>query len=195
MAPVTKMNYSWKSFKTQTLRKKTNMSTGEIKTLSLKIVYLGSFGSVVQSRLTLCNPMDCSTPGFPVHHQLPEFTQTHVHWVGDAIQTSHPLLSPSPPPQLQQTLNAIQLLVRLTQIITCLKQNFILSQFRRPDVQSQGLGVLIPFWKLGGRSRLMPLFSVGMCYESLPQSLCGFILCVSMCVFSLTYEGVLIVYQ
>ena len=42
-------------------------------------------------------PMDCSTPGLPVHHQLPEFTQTHVHWVGDAIQPSHPLLSPSPP--------------------------------------------------------------------------------------------------
>ena len=41
--------------------------------------------------------MDCSMPGFPVHHQLPELTQTHVHWVGDAIQPSHPLLSPSPP--------------------------------------------------------------------------------------------------
>ena len=46
---------------------------------------------------TLCNPMDCSTPGLPVHHQLPEFTQNHVHWVGDAIQLSYPLPSPSPP--------------------------------------------------------------------------------------------------
>ena len=55
------------------------------------------FSSVAQSRLTLCNPMDCSTPGLPIHHQLPEFTQTHVHWVGDTIQPSHPLLSPSPP--------------------------------------------------------------------------------------------------
>ena len=44
-----------------------------------------------------CDPMDCSTPGFPVHHQLPELTQTHVHRVGDAIQPSHPLSSPSPP--------------------------------------------------------------------------------------------------
>ena len=44
----------------------------------------------------LCDPMDCSTPGFPVHHQLSEFTQTHVHRVSDAIQPSHPLLSPSP---------------------------------------------------------------------------------------------------
>ena len=52
--------------------------------------------SVAQSCLTLCNPMDCSTPGLPVHHQLPEFIQTHVHWVGDAIQPSHPLSSPSP---------------------------------------------------------------------------------------------------
>jgi len=55
------------------------------------------FSSVTQSCLTLCNPMDCSTPGLPVHHQLPEFTQTHVHWVGDAIQPPHPLSSPSPP--------------------------------------------------------------------------------------------------
>ena len=51
------------------------------------------FSSVTQSCMTLCDPMDCSTPGLPVHHQLPEFTQTHVHWVGDAIQPSHPLLS------------------------------------------------------------------------------------------------------
>ena len=55
------------------------------------------FSSVTQSCPTLCDPMDCSTPSFPVHHQLPEFTQTHVHWVGDAIQLSHPLSSPSPP--------------------------------------------------------------------------------------------------
>ena len=55
------------------------------------------FCSVAQSCPTLCNPMDCSTPGFPVHHQLPELTQTHVHRVGDTIQPFHPLLSPSPP--------------------------------------------------------------------------------------------------
>ena len=53
--------------------------------------------SVAQSCPTLGDAMDCSTPGLPVHHQLPEFTQTHVHRVGDAIQPSHPLLSPSPP--------------------------------------------------------------------------------------------------
>ena len=49
------------------------------------------------SHVRLCNPMDCSTPGFPVHHQLPEPTQIHVLRIGDAIQASHPLLSPSPP--------------------------------------------------------------------------------------------------
>ena len=53
--------------------------------------------SSVQLYLTLCDPMDCSTPGLPVHHQLLEFIQTHVHRVSDAIQLSHPLLSPSPP--------------------------------------------------------------------------------------------------
>ena len=54
------------------------------------------FSSVAQSCPTLYNPMDCSTPGFPVHHQLLELAQTHVHWVSDAIQPSHPLSSPSP---------------------------------------------------------------------------------------------------
>ena len=52
---------------------------------------------VAQSCPTLCDPMDCSTPGFPGHHQLPELAQTNVHQVGDAIQPSHPLSSPSPP--------------------------------------------------------------------------------------------------
>ena len=55
------------------------------------------FSSVAQLCPTLCDPMDCSRPGLPGHHQLLEFTQTHVHWVGDAIQPSHPLSSPSPP--------------------------------------------------------------------------------------------------
>ena len=69
----------------------------------LRLVFLCSswkvsqFSSVTQSCPTLCDPMDWSTPAFPVHHQLPELAQTHVHWVGDAIQPSHPLSSPSPP--------------------------------------------------------------------------------------------------
>ena len=62
----------------------------------VKIFLKYQFSSVSQSCPTLCNPMNCSTPGLPVHHQLPESTQTHVHWVSDAIQPSHPLWSNSP---------------------------------------------------------------------------------------------------
>ena len=58
---------------------------------------LVQFSAVAQSCPTLCNPMNHSMPGLPVHHQHPEFTQTHGHWFGDAIQPSHPLSSPSPP--------------------------------------------------------------------------------------------------
>ena len=64
---------------------------------SLPTVCSVQFSLVAQSCPALCDPMNCSTPGLPVHHQLPEFTQTHVHRVGDAIQPSHPLSSPSPP--------------------------------------------------------------------------------------------------
>ena len=71
---------------------------------SLPLFHLGSlrfpsvqFSAVAQSCLTLCNPMNRSMPGLPVHHQIPECTQTHVHRYSDAIQPSHPLLSPSPP--------------------------------------------------------------------------------------------------
>ena len=79
------INQNWKNMK-----KNIYLCTTESLALQKKF-------SSVQSCLTLCNPMDCSTPGLPVHHQLPEFTQTCVHWVGDAIQPSHPLSSLSPP--------------------------------------------------------------------------------------------------
>ena len=78
---------SWDSF----THKKTNITYNLFNTVSVQ------FSSVTQSCLILCDPMNPSMPGLPVHHQLPEFTQTHVHWVGDAIQPSHPLSSPSPP--------------------------------------------------------------------------------------------------
>ena len=61
------------------------------------MAYKPHFSSVAQSCPTLCNLMDCSTPGLPVHHQLPELAQTHVHWVSDAIQPSHHLSFPPPP--------------------------------------------------------------------------------------------------
>ena len=62
-----------------------------------RVVHKGLYQSSVQLCLTLCNPMDCSTPVFFVYHQLLELAQIHVHWVGDAIQQFHPLSSPSPP--------------------------------------------------------------------------------------------------
>ena len=63
----------------------------------LSIMWLVQFSSVAQLCPTLCDPINCSTPGLPVHHQLPEFTPTHIHRVSDAIQPSHPLSSPFPP--------------------------------------------------------------------------------------------------
>ena len=67
------------------------LEKGKITCLSVQ------FSSVAQSCPTLCDPMNHNTSGLPVHHHLPEFTQTHVHRVGDALQPSHPLSSPSPP--------------------------------------------------------------------------------------------------
>ena len=69
----------------------------EIKPEKFAIGELNQFSSVAQSYPTLCDPVDYITPGFPVHHQLLELVQTHVRRVSDAIQPSHPLLSPSPP--------------------------------------------------------------------------------------------------
>ena len=78
-----------------------NWSTVDLQ-CCISFCYMGKrlryqFSSVAQSCPTLCDPMNCRSPGFPVHHQLPEFTQTHVHRVADAIQPSHPLSSPSLP--------------------------------------------------------------------------------------------------
>ena len=86
------------------------------------------FSSVAQSCLTLCDPMNCSMPGLTVHPQLPEFTQTHVHRVSDAIQPSHPLSSPSPPaPNPSQ------------------HQSFPMSQLFARDGQSTGVSALASF--------------------------------------------------
>ena len=76
------------------------MSVKAMKVVYTKVfsdLHRVQFSSVTQSCPTLCNPMNHSTPGLPVHHQLPDLTQTHVRRVGDAIQPSHPLSSPSPP--------------------------------------------------------------------------------------------------
>ena len=80
------------------------------------------FSSVAQSCPTLCDPMDCSTPSFPVHHQLLELTQTHVHRVGDAIQPPHLLSSPSPPAfNLSQPQGLFQWLSSLHQVAKVLE--------------------------------------------------------------------------
>ena len=89
--------------------------------ISFLFSFAFQFSSVIQSCLTLCDPMNGSTPGLPVHHHLPEFTQTHVHWVGDAIQPSHPLLSPSPPApnlfQLQGLFNWVSSLHQVAKVL------------------------------------------------------------------------------
>ena len=87
-------------FNKQWIKLEENNSKGKIRDLFRKIGNIKRIfcpSSVTQSCLTLCDPMGCSMPGFPVHHHLPELSQTHVHHVSDAIQPSHPLLSPSPP--------------------------------------------------------------------------------------------------
>ena len=85
--------------------------SAEISCLLLEKSPSVQFSSVTQTCPTLCDPMNRSTPGLPVHHQIPEFTQTHVHRVSDAIQPSHPLSSPSPPaPNPSSTL----LMIRFT---------------------------------------------------------------------------------
>ena len=94
------------------------------------------FSSVPQLCPTLCYPMDCSMSGLPVHHQLPEFTQTHVHWVGDAIQPSHPLLSPSPLPfNVSQHQSLFQWVSSSHQVAKVLSFSFSIS----PSSQYSGL--------------------------------------------------------
>ena len=78
-------------------KNKSIKSPSYIQNIVVKIWTSVQFSSVPQSCPTLCDPMNRSTPDLPAHHQLPEFTQTHIHRVGDAIQPSHPLSSPFPP--------------------------------------------------------------------------------------------------
>ena len=101
------------------------------------------FSSVAQSCPTLCSSMDHSTPGLPVHHHLPEFTQTHVHWVGDAIQPSHPLSSPSPPAfNLSQYQSLFKLVSSSHQLDKVLEFQLQLHSFQRnprADLLQNGL--------------------------------------------------------
>ena len=112
------------------------------------LIYLPSspsvqFSSVTQSCLTLCNPIDCSTPSFPVQHQLPEFTQTHIHCVGDAIQPSDPLSSPSPSAfNLSQHQGLFQLVSSSHQVAKALEFQLQHQSFQwipRTDLLQNGL--------------------------------------------------------
>ena len=91
------LNVTWKHSRTPLSRDYSIVCCESLGESSLYNIPSVHFSSVAQSCPTLCDPMDCSTPGFPVHHQLPKPTETHVHQVGDAIQLSHPLSSRSPP--------------------------------------------------------------------------------------------------
>ena len=116
------------------------------------------FSSVTQSCLTLCDPMDCSMPGFPVHHQLPELTQTHVHWVGEAIQPSRPLLSPSLPAfNLSQQQGLFQWVSYSHQVAKVLDFSFSISS-------SSEYSGLVSF-----RVDLLDLLAVQGALKSLPQ--------------------------
>ena len=101
------------------------------------------FSSVAQSCPTLCDPMNCSTPGIPVHHQLPEFTQTPVHQAGNAIQPSRPLLSPSPPaPNLSQHQSLFQWVNSSHEVAKVLEfqfQHHSLQRNPRVDLLQNGL--------------------------------------------------------
>ena len=100
------------------------------------------FSSIAQSCLTLCNPVDCSTPGLPVHNQLPEVTQTHVHWVSDAIQPFHPLSSSSPAFNLSQHQGLLKWVSPLHQVAKVLEFQLQRHSFQwtpRTDLLEDGL--------------------------------------------------------
>ena len=102
------------------------------------ITHCHSVSSVAQSCPTLCDPMNCSTPGLPVNHQLPKFTQTHVHRVSDAIQPPHPLLSPSLPAPIRPS-------IRVLQIKTTMKYH--LMTVRMAAIQKSTKN---KYWRWGG---------------------------------------------
>ena len=115
-----------------------NGITDSMDTSLNKLQELVKFSSVALSCPTLCDPMNCSMPGLPVHHQLPESTQTHVHWVSDATQPSHPLSSPSPPAlnpsQHQGLLQWVSTSHQVAKILEFQLQHWFLKWIPRTDL-------------------------------------------------------------
>src|SRR5574341_218277 len=111
--------------------------------MSLGFIHSVQFSSIAQSCLTLCDPMNRSTPGLPDHHQLPEFTQTHVHQVSDAIQASHPLSSPSPPAtnasQHQSLFQRVNSLHEVAKVLEFQLQHHSFQRTPRADLLQNGL--------------------------------------------------------
>ena len=111
--------------------------------LQVREVFIHQFSSVAQLCLILCNPMNCSMPGLPVHHQFQKFTQTHIHRVSDTIQPSHSLWSPSPPaPDPSQHQSLFQRVKSLHEVAKVLEFQFQHHSFQRnprADILQNGL--------------------------------------------------------
>ena len=118
------------------------------------------FSSVTQSCLTLCDSMNRSTPSLPVHHQLPESTQTRVPWVGDTIQPSHPLLSPSPALNVSQHQGLFKWVSSSHQVAKVLE--FLPSKYMQPPTTSW----LVRRYTLGHTTILFPLDTAVVPYSS-----------------------------
>ena len=118
----------------------------------MQVLLLSQFYKTVQfshSVMSLCDPMNHSIPGLPVHHQLPESIQTHVHWVGDAIQPSHPLLSPSPPAlNLSQLQGLLQELIMIYFIETYTSIKWWSHLLKYSSIQDErGSGQVLHQWR------------------------------------------------
>ena len=136
-------NKFWNFFKNTEFIISRNISSQPIPQADVFYISSVQFSSVIQSCPTLCDPMNHSMPGLPIHHQLPEFTQTHVHQVSDAIQPSHPRSSPSPPApspsQHQSLFQRVNSLHEVAKVLQFQLQHHSLQRNPRADILQNGL--------------------------------------------------------